>query len=502
MIISVRINKERYAYDIYTLVKAFFPEDTVIWDKDRPSSGSGSILITDVFFRKQEIELALRRQDDVAAPEADCAAHIVCSRPREEKECKSELKRQLYRLLSEYKGEELPWGTLTGIRPVKLMMGLLEQGMAAEEARSYMESFYLCGRKKADLALEIAQRERALLKDISLEDSYSLYVGIPFCPTRCLYCSFPSYPLREWEREVDRYVEALIRELAFISEACAHRRLHCIYIGGGTPTTLSPAQSERLLTAIGCYFPVDGLLEYTVEAGRPDSITEKKLAVLKRHSVDRISINPQSMRQETLDLIGRRHTVAQVEEAFLLARRCGFSHINMDMIAGLPGESLPDMEDSVRRMCALRPDSLTVHSLAVKRGSRLHELQQEYKAYGSVNGGAVMDMLDSHARAAGLSPYYLYRQKNMAGNMENIGYAALDKAGIYNILIMEEKQSILAAGAGAISKYVAPGRKIERTENVKNVAQYMDRLEEMIERKRQALSRLDEHNNENADKGE
>ena len=222
-----------------------------------------------------------------------------------------------------------------------------------------------------------------------------------------------------------------------------------------------------------------------MEAGRPDSITRGKLEVLKKYGVDRISVNPQTMNQKTLDLIGRRHTVGQTVEAYKLARECGFDNINMDLITGLLGETKDDMEYTMRRIEELRPDSLTLHSLALKRASRLNEKKEEYEGYESLNTKEVSEMLDGYARSMGLAPYYLYRQKNMTGNLENVGYATLDKAGIYNILIMEDKQTILALGAGGTTKVVFPdGERIERIDNVKSVELYIERIDEMIERKR------------------
>lgn len=351
-----------------------------------------------------------------------------------------------------------------------------------------MRRTYFTSNAKTALAVTIANRERDLLKDIDYRNGYSLYVGIPFCPSICLYCSFSSSPLARWRDKVDEYLDALCRELTYIGETMKVRTLDTIYIGGGTPTTLEPEQLERLLGHIEACFPVEQVKEYTVEAGRPDSITREKLMAIKRHPVTRISVNPQTMNQKTLDLIGRKHTVEDTRHAFALARECGFDNINMDLIVGLPGECAEDVRHTLEEVRALDPDSLTVHSLAVKRATRLHLFREQYEEMTFENNQEIMDMCMDYARESGMGPYYLYRQKNMSGNLENVGYAKPGKAGIYNILIMEEKQSILAAGAGASTKFVFQnGERIERAENVKDVTNYITRIDEMMDRKRIGL---------------
>ena len=285
---------------------------------------------------------------------------------------------------------------------------------------------------------------------------------------------------------MDQYLEALFKEIEFGGGAFAGRKLNTIYIGGGTPTTLEAEQMDRLLNKLEKSFSYSHLQEFTVEAGRPDSITREKLQVMKEHGITRISINPQTMNQKTLDLIGRRHTVEETKEAFALARSLGFDNINMDLIAGLPGEGTEEMAHTLEEISGLDPDSVTVHSLAVKRASRLHMLLEEYKGT-FANTEEIMELAADYARRAGMFPYYLYRQKNMAGNFENVGYAKPGKAGIYNILIMEEVQSILALGAGASTKMVWESDRIERIENVKDIRSYLERIDEMIDRKRSGI---------------
>ena len=476
--IGLELNEEIFEYDIYSLIKAFFPSEEVI-----RVSGECEGLCVRVLYQTDSISVVLQK----AAGEDSIAAKTISVAGLDRGERKSALKRIIYRLLSWYTGKELPWGTLTGIRPTKIPFAMLTEGRSVEEIKAYIQEVYYTGKEKTALSIEIAQRELEILKDIDYQKGYSLYVGIPFCPTRCLYCSFTSYPIKLWEKKVDIYQDALCKEIRFVADKMKDRKLNTIYIGGGTPTTFSASQLDRLLYMIEEAFDFSNLQELTVEAGRPDSITKEKLLILKQHGVSRISVNPQTMNQATLDRIGRKHTVAQVKEAFYLARGCGFDNINMDLISGLPGEAYQEMECTMQEIAELKPDSVTVHALAIKRASKLNELWEEYKDCTGVLDEKTASMMEQYARKMGLRPYYLYRQKNMAGNLENVGYATQDKAGIYNILIMEEKQTIVACGAGSVSKRVYPDGRIERSENVKDVAQYIERIGEMIERKRVLL---------------
>lgn len=411
----------------------------------------------------------------------------------EKKYLKKELKKQIYRVMHELTKAELPWGALTGIRPTKLIVTMIEAApdVTDEEITSFLKENYYVTDEKAALGIQIARREIKLLEKIDYEEGYSLYIGIPFCPTTCLYCSFTSYPIGAYTKKADDYVTALLKEISYASARFADRKLNSIYIGGGTPTTLEPEQLDRLLHAVRDSFDFSHNQEFTVEAGRPDSITPEKLAVLLKHGVTRISINPQTMNQKTLDLIGRYHTVEQVKETFQLARKMGFDNINMDFIVGLPGETMEDIRFSMEEVQKLTPDSLTIHSLAIKRAARLNIMREQYKDFTIENNGQIMELCAAAAENMGMTPYYMYRQKNIAGNMENVGYARTGRAGIYNILIMEEKQTIVALGAGSVTKRIYPDGRIERCANVKDVTQYIERIDEMIERKEKLFA--DQH---------
>ncbi len=471
--------EENFEYDIRGLLTAFYPGEPITVETEEDCDRCLRFL-----YAPDRISITLKSAMGRQLSEQVTVAY------GDRKAAKSALKRLLYDILSRETGKRLPWGTLTGIRPVKLPMAMLEEGKGEEEIRQFMAGEYYVSPEKTDLSIRIARREREILKEIDYRQGYSLYVGIPFCPTTCLYCSFTSFPLEKWQERVDAYLDSLFREIDYTAEIFRDKKLNAVYIGGGTPTTLTPEQMERLLRKLRDSFSLEDMKEWTVEAGRPDSITAEKLDVIRSFPVDRISINPQTMKRETLDLIGRRHTVEQTEEAFALARNMGFDNINMDLILGLPGERPADVEQTMKELLRLGPDNLTVHSLALKRASRLNQLWEEYAGMTMENTWEMMNLTAHYASRMGMEPYYLYRQKNMAGNFENVGYAAEGKAGIYNILIMEEVQSIVACGAGSVSKRVYSDGRIERCDNVKDVAQYIERVDEMIGRKQRLFESL------------
>ena len=491
--IVIRLNEQQFEYDIHSLVKAFYPaEEVKVFEKEtRDFSSAEGMPEGQVIFEEEKITFILEtkkeknKEAETLREDNDKIVEFVYLEKGEERaSVKCKLKHLLYSVLCTYTKRELPWGNLTGIRPTKIAYGLLEEGKNHEEAVAYLQEVYDCSEEKALLSIDIAERERQILSKLHYEDGYSLYLGIPFCPTTCLYCSFTSYPIGLWKKRVGEYLDAMEKEIDFVSELYKDKILDTVYIGGGTPTTLEPEELRRLLSYVREKFDFSTVCEFTVEAGRADSITREKLLVLKEMGVTRISVNPQTMKEETLKIIGRRHTVEEVKEAFALAREVGFTNINMDLILGLPGETMEDVTNTMEEIKMLNPDSLTVHSLAIKRASKMNQWIEENGIETLRNTEKTMEIADKAARAINMKPYYLYRQKNMAGNLENVGYATEGNYGIYNILIMEEKQTIVAIGAGTISKRVYPDGRIERCDNVKDVEQYMDRIQEMIERKR------------------
>ena len=486
-------NKQDYNNDLRAMIMAFFP----------------GVKITEC--SREEIELKTagleKTAEDMefvfeACYEDACTALKLYHIPdkdfhkkidgdyRDRESFRNKLKLTAYQILSEYTGRRLPWGDLTGVRPTKIAMKQLLDGKSHEAAVKHYMDIYDVSRRKAELAVTVAEKELMLTEDIDLSRDYCLYVGIPFCPSRCLYCSFTSYPIEAYRDKASLYIERLKEEISAVKNMLGDgRRLVSVYIGGGTPTSISHELMDGLLLHIENTFDLSHIKEYTVEAGRPDSISEEKLAVLKRHGVTRISINPQTMNDKTLKTIGRAHTAAQAEEAFFLARRCGFDNINMDIIAGLPNESIENMEYTLGRIKKLAPESITVHSLAIKRAARLNEQINEFGSHIHHDTDRMLDAVSEFACESGMEPYYLYRQKNIGGNLENVGYAKEGCECLYNILIMEELTDIISVGAGASTKLTFhEENRVERVENCKSVDDYMERLDEMLDRKRSLCS--------------
>ncbi|MDD4200984.1 MAG: coproporphyrinogen dehydrogenase HemZ [Eubacteriales bacterium] len=397
---------------------------------------------------------------------------------------KEEIKKQIYNDLVKTTGKAPRWGILTGIRPVKLAGELKDRGFSPS---SYLRRNYLVEKSKAVLAEEILDYQRKII-GIPEKNSLSMYIGIPFCPTRCLYCSFTSNQVSD--SEIERYLDALYREIDFASSSVtdSEYKLESVYLGGGTPTTLNAKQLDMLLHKISKGFDLAKLKEFTVEAGRPDTIDMDRLIVLKSYGVDRISINPQTMKEKTLEIIGRRHSVNDIYKAFEIAHETGFEIINTDLIAGLPGESFEDFVNSLEEIVHLGASNITLHTLAVKRASKLKEMDENFNYKEEELREKMLDWAHGALRKKGYKPYYLYRQKHTSGNTENTGFCRKDKVSAYNIRIMEEAQSILALGAGGISKrYFPEENRLERVANVSNFEIYINRIDEMIDRKQKGF---------------
>ena len=456
--ISLYIDNKSFLYDVNGLVTAFYPGSRVKITEDPKDA---------------QIVLGVPKGADRIT-------------------IKNSLKKELYEELSRRQGHTLPWGTLTGVRPTKLTLRELGRGASFEETVEHMQKNYLTSEDKARLATRIAVRERQMMSVLD-KDSVCLYIGIPFCPSICLYCSFSSYAIGAYTAFVDDYLEALKQEIRGTAPLLSDRRIEAVYFGGGTPTSLSAAQLDGLMDTLKKSVDLSKVSEFTVEAGRPDSITDEKLRVLSSHGVDRISVNPQTLQQKTLDTIGRRHTVEDFFNAYTMAREYPFL-INTDLIVGLPGEGENEVGDTLERIIKLAPDNLTVHSLAKKRASRLTEQWDDYFSDAFVYTDDIERMVFDAASRLEMEPYYMYRQKEIAGNMENVGFAKKDKECLYNVLMMEEACDILAFGAGAVSKFIPKpygneisNAKAERIRNPKDVKNYIDRIGETVEKKQKIL---------------
>lgn len=403
-------------------------------------------------------------------------------------DCERLLAVQLFYCFTEITGYQPPWGILTGIRPVKLFSRLAKQ-LGESGAERYFAEQLKVTQSKISLCRQTMAREQKIIS-LSRRDSFSLYISVPFCPTRCSYCSFVSHSVGQAKNLIPQYVNLLCEELKITAQIAAKcgLTLETVYIGGGTPTTLSAEQLDTIMAAVKNNFDLGRLREYTVEAGRPDTITRERLMVIKRNGASRISINPQTMNDGVLKAVGRAHTSEQTVSAFRLARECGFDNINMDLIAGLPTDTFSGFCNSLNRVIALNPESVTMHALAMKRASSLSvkgDLPPE-------NAGPQADSMVAYARErlceAGIKPYYMYRQSKTVGNLENVGYAKDGAECLYNVYIMDETHTILACGASAVTKLRRPGgNEIQRIFNFKYPYEYISRFSEQTARKEEIL---------------
>ncbi|MCM1496633.1 MAG: coproporphyrinogen dehydrogenase HemZ [Bacteroides sp.] len=476
--IYLKQNADDYNNDFRAMIQAFIPREKIVLTEE------GTRLTFQAELEEERVVLSL--WEDGKRLEEETA---LCRYP-DKKTARNPIKAAAYSILSRYCNKTLPWGSMTGVRPTKFATARLEQGWKEVDIIREYEEQYRTTRQKGEICCRVAKREQELLRPFRFTEEYCLYIGIPFCLSRCLYCSFTAYPIEKYKEQVEGYLQALFHELEYVAEAYRNKRLVSVYMGGGTPTSLSAEQLGRVIDKVKAVFDIRFLCEFTVEAGRPDSLSPEKFAAMKERGITRISINPQTMNDDTLALIGRAHTAQMTVDAFETARYdFGFDNINMDMIAGLPGEDIRYVQYTLDIIRELQPDSLTVHSLAIKRAAELNIRMQQYQdsIQGSTN--EMLMLADAYARDLGMEPYYLYRQKNIPGNLENVGYARPGKECLYNVLIMEEKMDIIAVGAGTATKLTFPAEnRIERVENVKNVEEYMLRVDEMIARKQAGFS--------------
>jgi len=408
---------------------------------------------------------------------------------------KNSLRRFLFLCLKDITNDIYPWGILIGIRPSKIALKLLNEGNTEEEVIEIFKERYLAHDDKAKLCIDVAKAEEKIVnKD---KNNIAIYIGMAFCPTKCLYCSFTSNPIGIYKKMVVPYLEALTKEIQGISKYVKEKNLNIesVYFGGGTPTSVNNEEFMMIMNEIYTNFiENNNVKEFTVECGRPDTLTKEKLQTMKDCRVDRISINPQTMNDKTLKLIGRTHSSEDIKEKFKMARELGFNDINMDIIIGLPGENHEDMIFTKNELIKLKPDSVTVHGLALKRGSRMYEEFILKKGMSITSQEEIIKMYEESRNLAenlGIEPYYMYRQKNMVGNMENLGYAKEGKECIYNIQMIEERQTVIALGAAAVSKVIfLEEDRLEKFPNLKDLHEYISRVDEMIEKKKNLLDTL------------
>jgi oxygen-independent coproporphyrinogen-3 oxidase len=478
----VEILGHPFGYEVENVIRLFYPGAKLTLVQE--SSGMAPVITTEMSAPEGggKIRLSVSARGEGFAGSA--AAFREAGLPVDEYE--NALCMALFGLLRDQTGKNPPWGMLTGVRPVRLAHPLLESGRSDDEIIRYFSRRFAVTEQKSRLAIDTARAEQAILAANSPRDA-SLYVGIPFCPTRCLYCSFVSHAMDKARKLLPEYVRLLCREIheaGILARECG-LRLQTVYVGGGTPTTLSAAELEAVLQAVAESFCLSDLLEYTVEAGRPDTLVAEdgaaKLAIIRRHA-GRISINPQTMNDAILAGIGRGHTAAQTLESYQMARAAGFSAINMDLIAGLPGETPEGFLEGLRQVIGLSPENITVHTLTVKRSSELRGRGNAYDAP-AYDLSALLDTTRKMLAESAYAPYYLYRQKGTLQNLENVGYSRIGKESRYNVYIMEEVHTVLAVGAGAVTKLYLPPDRLKRVFNFKYPYEYISRFDEIIARK-------------------
>lgn len=457
-----------YEFDMKNLCTIFFPYEKI------KMQGSEEIVITT---KKDGSCLTV---DAVVYDKRLCKNFKLVSGEDEQ----TAMSALLYDVLSDILGFKPPWGILFGVRPAKLMHRFVAQ-MGEEKARAYFINNFLATPEKTNLAIEVMKHENQIIS-LSGEDSFSLYVSIPFCPTRCSYCSFVSHSIERTKALVSPYVELLCKELKSIAQVAKNLslRLETVYFGGGTPTTLNSNQLYTILKTIEENFDLSNVREYTVEAGRPDTVTEEKLLTLKSAGVSRISINPQSFNDEVLEAIGRRHTVKQTIDAYNLAVKSGFDNINMDFIAGLPKDNLDSFRNSIDTAVNLGANSVTVHTLALKSGAYMVTKDLTFDLSDRITTSDMVDYSYKKLSSSGYYPYYMYRQSKSLGNLENVGWCKPSKDCLYNVYMMDETHSVFSAGAGAVTRLKAQkSGKIDRIYNFKYPYEYIDRFEEILNRK-------------------
>ena len=406
----------------------------------------------------------------------------------ENRETERELAVLLYNCFVEITGYSSRWGILTGVRPAKLF-AKLQSEIGYDKAREYFMDKLLVSKQKTELCKSAVEGEEAII-NLSKKDSFSLYIGIPFCPSRCSYCSFVSHSVEQAKKLIPEYLELLCEEIKCTGEIAkkCNLKLETVYIGGGTPTTLFSEQLEKLMNAVKQNFNLNEIREYTVEAGRPDTITPEKLKAIKNGGATRISINPQTMNNMVLENIGRRHTAEETIDAFNLARKAGFNNINMDLIAGLPGDTFESFKNTLAEIKKLDPESITIHTLCLKRSSTMNVKGEYPQLKIGEEASKMLDFGKEELEKSGLYPYYMYRQSKMVGNLENVGYSKIGYEGLYNVYIMDETHTILACGASAVTKLRKFGYNcIERIYNFKYPYEYINRFQEQILRKEKIL---------------
>ncbi len=483
---KVYIKGHHFKYETEKLIRIFQPFERVDFIEDE--NEAGVCLTLEIKGDKAKMRVALSLEGKVEQRES--------SEPlNSDKEYERMLAVLLYECFESVFGYSSRWGILTGVRPAKLYNKLSNE-LGEAKAKDYFSKKLLVSDGKIDLCKSAVEGERAII-DLSEKKSFSLYIGIPFCPSRCSYCSFVSHSVEYAKKLIPEYVKLLCEEIRITGEIAqkCNLKLETVYFGGGTPTTLSPEQLAEVMSAVGESFDLNGIREYTVEAGRPDTITKEKLEAIKLGGADRISINPQTMNDAVLEKIGRKHSAEQTREAMRIAKSVGFRNINMDLIAGLPGDNLESFKNTVNEVLGLNPESITIHTLCLKKAANMTVSGQIEQLKFGEETSKMLDFGKETLEKNGFYPYYMYRQSKMVGNLENVGYSKKGFEGLYNVYIMDETHTILACGASAVTKLRAYNEnRIERIYNFKYPYEYISRFSVQIARKEKILEFYDNRN--------
>lgn len=499
MIIVRGLNDERFHRPLQLIANLFYEEIEVVLNKDDESFNEEdlNIWLTFTLGSKITVHGVLKKEKITfeSEYEKEITLQIDLSNKEYFKWVKNAVLRVYLSLLQKYTGIQQKWGILTGVRPTKLLHQKMRDGIPIDQAHQQLKEDYLITDEKISLMQKIVDRQLSVVPDLyELKNEVSIYIGIPFCPTKCAYCTFPAYAINGRQGSVDSFLGGLHYEISKIGKWLKDNEINIttVYYGGGTPTSITAEEMDMLYERMYESFPnVQQIREITVEAGRPDTITEEKLNVLKKWNIDRISINPQSYIQQTLKAIGRHHTVEETVEKFHLARKMGMNNINMDLIIGLPGEGVEEFTHTLNETEKLMPESLTVHTLSFKRASEMTKNKQRYKVAERSEVEKMMNLAEEWTSKHGYVPYYLYRQKNILGNLENVGYAKENQESIYNIMIMEEMQTIIGLGCGASSKFIDPKTgQITHFANPKDPKSYNEGFKEYTEKKIKFLEEL------------
>lgn len=480
------LNDQRYQRTLQNIANLFY-EDTTLTVSNEEMRDAFIIDIS-VTINQSRIHAVAEACEHALSAERETVYREEETEKESFKQNKNVVSHVFLSLLQQYTGITQKWGVLTGIRPTKLMHKQQMKHTPIEETRSFLKAQYQISDEKIRLMEEIVDRQLTMIPDLyELQDEVSIYIGIPFCPTKCAYCTFPAFAIQGKLGKVSAFLAGLHYEIQETGRWLKERgvKITTIYFGGGTPTAITAEEMDALYEEMYQSFPdVKKVREVTVEAGRPDTISPEKLDVLNKWEIDRISINPQSYTDETLKAIGRHHTVQETIDKFHLSRQHGMNNINMDLIIGLPNEGVSELQHSLDETEKLMPESLTVHTLSFKRASEMTLNREKYKVADRTEVEKMMDLAQKWNKENGYVPYYLYRQKNILGNLENVGYAKPGEESLYNIIIMEEVQTIIGLGCGAASKFIDPGTgKITHFANPKDPKSYNDGFMDYTQKK-------------------